>query len=431
MSSYIIVGAGVFGVSTAYHLKKQVPSASVTLIDRTDPPCPVAASHDINKIVRADYEDIFYCNLGLKTLHSWKTDPFFQKWFHPAGLLTVTDGKSQLIEKILENLEKLDARSGADPFSPREISAKFDGIFSDMRLRPDDKLLFNSFAGIAEAEKALGGTVQACIDLGVRYAAAPVTRLIIEDNVCKGVQVVDGSMFSAENIILSTGAATAKLIADSVPQQAELQVGPRITARAVCTAAVELDKQQMKTFKKVPAVAHHAGGTQGETMPPVDGLLKFISEISFKNTVFHPESGQHLSVPFTDKIKSQWTSPENIPLELREDLDDVMKALYGEKASHLKTTTMRLCWDGITPDNNWFICPHPRCSNLFIATAGSFHGWKFLPIVGEYVVQMLQGRLGEEMAQRWSWDRPLHSYPDPMCPDREWRQIKAGGASKL
>ncbi|KAL8759836.1 MAG: hypothetical protein Q9199_000483 [Rusavskia elegans] len=431
MPSYIIVGAGVFGVSTAYHLKKQIPSASVTLIDRTDPPCPVAASHDINKIVRADYEDIFYCSLGLETLHAWKTDPFFKKWFHPAGLLTVTDGKSRLIEKILENLEKLDAKSGADSFTPKEIGAKFDGIFSDMRLRPDDKLLFNSSAGIAEAEKALSATIQACIDLGVRYVAAPISKLLIKDKVCKGVQTVDGSTFAAENIILSTGAATAKLIADSAPQQAELQVGPRITARAVCCAAAQLDEQQVKKFKKVPAVAHHAGGTQGETMPPVDGLLKFISDISFKNTVLHPESGQHISVPFTDKMKSQWTSPENIPSELKEDLDDVMKSLYGEKASRLKTTTMRLCWDGITPDNNWFICPHPRCTNLFVATAGSFHGWKFLPIVGGYVVQMLQNTLGEEMVQRWSWDRTLHSYPDPDRPDREWRDIKFERGSKL
>lgn len=262
MSSYIIVGAGVFGVSTAYHLKKQIPSASVTLIDRTDPPCPIAASHDINKIVRADYEDIFYCSLGLETLHAWKTDPFFNQWFHPAGLLTVTDGKSRLIEKILENLEKLDAKSGADSFTPREISAKFDGMFSDMRLRPDDKL-FNGSAGIAEAEKALSATIQACMHLGVQYVAAPVSRLIINDKVCEGVQTDDGRTLSAENIILSTGAATAKLIADSAPQQAELQVGPRITARAVCCAAVQLDEQQVRKFKKVPAVAHHAGGTQG------------------------------------------------------------------------------------------------------------------------------------------------------------------------
>ena len=265
MSSYIIVGAGVFGVSTAYHLKKQVPSASVTLIDRTDPPCPIAASHDINKIVRADYEDMVYCGLGLKTLHAWKTDPHFKKWFHPSGLLSVTDGDSTLIEKILENLEKLDARSEAEVLTPGDMSTKFDGMFSDMRLKPGDKLLFNSAAGIAEADKALGATIQACIKLGVRYVAAPVSQLIIENNACMGVQTEEGSIFSANKIILSTGAATAKLLADSAPRQKDLQVGPRITARTSCCAAVKLKEHQVKEFEKVPAVAHHVVGIQGTT----------------------------------------------------------------------------------------------------------------------------------------------------------------------
>ena len=80
-------------------------------------------------------------------------------------------------------------------------------------------------------------------------------------------------------------------------------------------------------------------------MPPVDGLLKFISDVSIKNTVLHPASGQYISVPFTDKMKSQWTSPEDIPRKLREELDSVIKNIYGEKeADDLKTTTMRLCW---------------------------------------------------------------------------------------
>ena len=30
--------------------------------------------------------------------------------------------------------------------------------------------------------------------------------------------------------------------------------------------------------------------------------------------------------------------------------------------------------DGISQDANWYITPHPRCENLYIATAGSFHG---------------------------------------------------------
>lgn len=105
-----------------------------------------------------------------------------------------------------------------------------------------------------------------------------------------------------------------------------------------------------------------------------------------------------------------------------------MSRLYRLPWSELDSHMPR---DGISPDNNWFICPHPRCANLYVATGGSFHGWKFLPIVGEYVVQMLQGTLDEVMVKRWSWDRPLHSRPDPHRPNKEWRELQASGGPKL
>ncbi|KAL8712441.1 MAG: hypothetical protein Q9220_003289 [cf. Caloplaca sp. 1 TL-2023] len=429
MSSYIIVGAGVFGVSTALHLKQNSPSATVSLIDRTDPPCPLAASNDINKIVRADYEDLFYCKLGLKTLHKWRTDPFFKKWYHECGLLTVTDKNSSVIDKILENFKTLNVDRMPERFGPGELSSKFGGIF-DMRMNAEDKLLFNPVAGIAEAEKALRATIQACIDLGVQYIASPVSRLIISSGVCRGVQTQDG-VYYADHTVLCTGAGTAKLIADSAPKEQDLQVGRRITARAVCCSTVELDGSR-KTFNNVPAVAYHASPIYGEAMPPTDGLLKFVSEVSFINTVHHDQSGQDISLPMLDPASSQWTLPEKMPRALREDLDDVMNGIYGQQAAGLKPSSYRICWDGATPDNNWFICPHPRCSKLYIATAGSFHGWKFLPIVGEYVVQMLQDTLSEEMKRRWSWDRPLgNPKPDPCRPKKEFREIKGVGSARL
>ncbi len=39
-----------------------------------------------------------------------------------------------------------------------------------------------------------------------------------------------------------------------------------------------------------------------------------------------------------------------------------------------------------------------------MATGGSFHGWKFLPVIGKYVVRMLEGSLGKTLAARWAWD---------------------------
>ena len=64
--SFLLIGAGCFGASTALYLKRSNPSAHVTLLDRTPFPCPTAAAHDINKIIRAEYEDLSYMKLALE-----------------------------------------------------------------------------------------------------------------------------------------------------------------------------------------------------------------------------------------------------------------------------------------------------------------------------------------------------------------------------
>ncbi len=61
--------------------------------------------------------------------------------------------------------------------------------------------------------------------------------------------------------------------------------------------------------------------------------------------------------------------------------------------------------DAVTPNQDWIISPYLYCKNLYIATADSFHSWKFLPVIGAYVVQMLQGKLDHEKVRRWAWDR--------------------------
>jgi sarcosine oxidase/L-pipecolate oxidase len=68
--------------------------------------------------------------------------------------------------------------------------------------------------------------------------------------------------------------------------------------------------------------------------------------------------------------------------------------------------TWRLCWDSVRPDKNQLIDmhPHARLSNLYLAVGGSFHSWKFLPTIGKYVVNVLEGvGNGLEKDQAWAW----------------------------
>lgn len=61
--SIIIVGAGAFGLSTALHLH-QVGYTNITVLEKGEQiPSPYSAANDLNKIVRAEYEDPFYTDL--------------------------------------------------------------------------------------------------------------------------------------------------------------------------------------------------------------------------------------------------------------------------------------------------------------------------------------------------------------------------------
>lgn len=61
--------------------------------------------------------------------------------------------------------------------------------------------------------------------------------------------------------------------------------------------------------------------------------------------------------------------------------------------------------DAVTPNQDWIISPYADSPNLFIASGGSFHSWKFLPNLGKYVVQMLDGELSKELSEKWAWNR--------------------------
>ena len=61
--------------------------------------------------------------------------------------------------------------------------------------------------------------------------------------------------------------------------------------------------------------------------------------------------------------------------------------------------------DAFTTTSDFIISPHSASKGLYIATCGSFHGYKFFPVLGKYVTQMLEGELEPELAEKWAWDR--------------------------
>ncbi|KAF2769087.1 hypothetical protein EJ03DRAFT_336447 [Teratosphaeria nubilosa] len=69
-------------------------------------------------------------------------------------------------------------------------------------------------------------------------------------------------------------------------------------------------------------------------------------------------------------------------------------------ADRYQTRVENLARSGGSCQLGWCIS---RC--LYLATGGSFHSWKFMPTIGQYIVKMLHGELNEEQSNRWAWDR--------------------------
>jgi sarcosine oxidase/L-pipecolate oxidase len=83
----VIIGAGVFGLGAALRFKEE-GYTSVTVLDRSMPPVADGLSNDISRIIRFDYGDAIYTEIGKEAYDVWET-PEFNDAFYPTPCLWV------------------------------------------------------------------------------------------------------------------------------------------------------------------------------------------------------------------------------------------------------------------------------------------------------------------------------------------------------
>lgn len=218
------------------------------LIDREPFPCQVGASWDWNKVVRADYTDIFYMKLALEAKEVWRTDPLFTQWYHEDGMYWISD--TALAQTVADLYTPLQASEDFELLDAAGAKGLYNGMFEDGDYTGVSQVLINRTSGWAEARNALKSVIEAAVTAGVKYVTATVASLeFCDGGSCIGVRNVDGGQIHATKTILCTGAATASLIADSAPDREDLQVGERMVAAAICTGVIKLQDQDMAQFQ--------------------------------------------------------------------------------------------------------------------------------------------------------------------------------------
>ncbi|KAJ5542604.1 FAD dependent oxidoreductase [Penicillium sp. DV-2018c] len=384
----LIVGAGCFGTSTAYHLALR-GYTDIRVLDPYAPPSCEAASTDISKIIRSDYNEPLYARLGVESIEAWRSWPLFRCLYHvPGWILSASKLSVPFVEGSIETCKKLGLQ-GLERLTADEIRARFPvvtGLLDGWNIN-----VWNPMAGWAAAGMAVQRMASAAQGMGAKYifgqSKGRVRQLMLDDvfGECRGVVTADGTRHEAELVILAAGAWTPSL----------LDVKGQLTAKGHSVAHIQLTPSEAKRYAAMPIMDNLE---LGYYFPPQeDGVFK-MAHSQFITNVQTAKSGITTSVPHTFFQEPA----DGLPLEIEAQMRRNLRRVFPELADRPFCYT-RLCWDADTADRHFLVTPHPDHKGLFVASGGSAHGFKFLPVIGKYVADMLEGTLDQEIVRQWQW----------------------------
>lgn len=340
-------------------------------------------------------------DLAYEAIDAWDTWPEFKGrgYYHRTGWLNLGEKGSDLQDRIRQNYKD----RGDDPTSDvplQDVRKICGGIFAGTNLDGVGKAYWNPLAGWCDAALATAELMKAAIEGGVQYITGDVQHLKVGSKRIEGVYTSDGKLYKANRIVLASGAWTSKLMTsteDALELLEEDRVERQISAAAVCVAHYKLSSAEVASLRQMPVVIY---GDRGDCQPPPSNhLLKLTWAPSLTNTIT-TSTGHRITTP---PDRDQRLVPEKLKQRTREKIAHQVLSQY---TADREEEYWRLCWDAVSPSQDQLITrhPHTKLRNLFFAIGGSFHSYKFLPTIGKYIVNVLDGYSnGEEKDQHWGW----------------------------
>lgn len=439
-SSILIIGSGVFGLSTAWALTKreEFKNTKITLLERLDFPVPDAASIDSSRIVRPDYPDAAYSQLASEAQEIWRGEFGAEGRYTEAGLAILMDssgsgddaqGKAYMQGSLQNVKEKLGLKEGKREEGGQvqvlndedEVKAVFNGIDGEVGKYG----YVNWTSGWAQAEDAMVYLRSLVKETGrVEFRIGEMKRLLFSaDSKVHGAELANGEKVTAALTILATGAWSPKF----------LDLRGIASANGQVLAYMDLTDAEQEALGRNPSLLNESTGMF--IIQPRNNVLKVARHgYGYANPT---------SIPHPEKRSSKDNENDTITVSLpRTKVDDPGQGIAPEglqacreflarclpRLADRPWTQTRICWYTDTPTSDFLVTYHSSYVNLFLATGGSGHGYKFLPVIGERVVDVLMGKdrdaLGAELRRKWRW--PEQKFREDHVFTDDWRGGRKG-----
>lgn len=427
----VIIGSGVFGLSSALHLAK-AGYTNITVFDQgefdTNDYSPLkgaySASTDISKLIRALYVDKFhYQNLAIESLrqyYEWNKELLALEATLPGalrdlrnealqrgdnsplfvntGYVRLDDYKNDEEAKNLKNFEDIGLRLFSyDANNPDDLErAKLTGWY--LRMDPlgqrgkvkEWSSVLDSFAGVAYADKCLLWVRHLCDQTGnVKFKYGPqkgaVSEIIIKDGFSQGVATEDGVFHEADYVVVAAGGWTTKLLPS--------ETVPRLECQGSSYVIVEISKDRKDLITKY------------ENFPMINWRMTY--ELNYREDavyMFPATRDGLLKIGLNDHYWRFYNSEKSDLLgpRVRSDmLPEKNLKYYNQFITQwlldiaelgAKINFHKFCFSAVGQKNELVIDKAPSISNVVIASGGGFHGFKFLPVIGRFVEGAISGK---------------------------------------
>lgn len=267
--------------------------------------------------------------------------------------------------------------------------------------------------GWADAEAGMRRLREKCSSISrIEFVTAQAKHLLFEGSAVQGAVLTNDNTIRVDLTILAAGAWTPSLI--------DLRGIASATGQILTYLPISDEEQEI--LGQNPTILNESNGMF--IITPSKNLLK-VARHGYGHanpvTIPHPEDPSQtitVSVPQTSWDEPNPLLPEEGVDACRHFLKETFPAFADRPFSH-----GRLCWYTDTAKGDYIVSYHPKYTGLFVTTGGSGHAYKFLPVIGEKIVECILGNTPEDFREKWKW--PSRAELDEVWTN-DWRGGKKG-----
>ncbi|KAF5538064.1 fructosyl amino acid oxidase [Fusarium phyllophilum] len=402
-----IVGAGIFGLSSALHLAKRGYS-NVLVYDKQN------YDENLNKIIRSSYgTQIEYQELSVEAIDMWnqwnadlaggEVPPGMsssEKVFYNNGAISFSEGEElpPFEKATVENAKRLHLTNQLiinavdDVHTAKDLGFDCDQFKASVRGNSMAGILDTS-GGFVAADKSCRLALYKARKHGVRFIfgqeAGAFHSFLKRGGDVIGIRTKDGRDHQAKLTIMACGPQTPLLVPE-LDHLCEATAGSVVVFNIPKTSSIfdQLSPTRFPTW--MYNMRHGARGGLYRFPVDAEGHLKIgYRGTKYTNPRLQPD-GEERSVPVT-----RWSEGDKmtqIPKQAMDTIGSFVALHMPEVLQEARDVAFtRLCWYTDTFDNHFVIDRVPGRQGLMVVTGGSVHAFKFLPNIGNLVVDIIEG----------------------------------------